>query len=774
MHFKPTRHSEKKFKLSLSAIMRILPSSITLGVLSVLLICSPNLKAADLTYVVLETGVIITGYDNAGSGALVIPDTIEGKPVTSIGESAFFGSGITSITIPDSVTDFGRRPFDYCSSLVSIYFKGNAPRGLSLYFVEGAAVFIAPTSTGFGETVWTSNSDAELPVIVVDHFPLNNQEPGAGKLGPMSYVNNSAFVTITDCEENAHGALNIPAMIHRVPVKQIGNSAFEWCSNLTRINIPDGVTSIGGWAFADCYNLTSTTIPSSVTSISWSAFHNCFRLTNINFEDDSKLRYLGDGAFFKCTKLTSIDIPEGVTSIGYEAFYGCYDLTSITIPSSVTSIDSSAFRNCFSLTKITFLGNAPTVVSPWCNGCSGLPVTPQLRILITPRATGFWETRENLLREDWDNLEVVPDILVSPATHNIGAGGGNLTLNISSKALWNWSSDSDWLTSNENTTQEGNQVFSYTIAENTSIKSRSAIITFTAWDINHTHTLMQQGVPTPPIFNDQHFNVNSKSSMGTQFGTLGAIDPNEDLINYAILENTDRDGDGNPAFRIEGDRLLVNDSGDLIPLETQIKPLAAGGYHSLAVKEGGTVVAWGRNNYGQGSIPETLGDVSALSAGVWHSMALRENGTVMAWGNNNHGQINVPSGLQEVISVAAGAQHSLALKGQGTLVAWGRNNNGQARIPTGLDDVISIAAGGYHNLALKKSGNVVAWGNNSNGQSNVPSNLNEVIAISAGGFHSLALREDGTVIAWGQNTYGQRNVPVALQSVDHPDFVRIT
>ena len=278
----------------------------------------------------------------------------------------------------------------------------------------------------------------------------------------------------------------------------------------------------------------------------------------------------------------------------------------------------------------------------------------------------------------------------------------------------------------------------------------------------------------PPTFTGQSFTITENSATDTEIGRLSAIDPNEDSINYAILENTDRDGDGNPAFRIEGDQLLVNDSGDLISLETKISPIAAGGYHSLVLQDNGQAEAWGRTNYGQSTIPAGLGEVITLSAGVWHSMALRENGTVMAWGNNNHGQINVPSGLQEVISVAAGAQHSLALTSQGTLVAWGRNNNGQTRTPDGLEEVIGIAAGGYHNLALKKGGSVVAWGNNSNGQANVPSNLNGVIAIAAGGFHSLALREDGTVIAWGQNTYGQRNVPAALQSVNHPDFVRIT
>ena len=179
----------------------------------------------------------------------------------------------------------------------------------------------------------------------------------------------------------------------------------------------------------------------------------------------------------------------------------------------------------------------------------------------------------------------------------------------------------------------------------------------------------------------------------------------------------------------------------------------------------GTVVAWGRDDYGQGSVPAGLNDITAVAGGVWHSLALKADGTVVAWGDNYFGQSSVPAGLSGVTAIAAGWYHSLALKADGTVVAWGRNLYGQANVPADLGDVTAIAAGGNHSLALKADGTVVAWGDDSYGQSSVPAGLSGVIAIDAGGLHSLALKADGTVVAWGDNSLGQSSVPVGLSGV---------
>ena len=198
-----------------------------------------------------------------------------------------------------------------------------------------------------------------------------------------------------------------------------------------------------------------------------------------------------------------------------------------------------------------------------------------------------------------------------------------------------------------------------------------------------------------------------------------------------------------------------------------VTAISAGGSHSLALKNDGTVVAWGCVNLDNVpcTVPVGLSGVTAISAGGYHNLVLKNDGTVVAWGLDGNGQTDVPDGLSGVIAVAAGGWHSLALKGDGTVVAWGYDFYGQTDVPDGLSGVIAVEAGTYHSLALKADGTVVAWGNNFYGQTGVPADLTGVSAISAGGYHNLALKGDGTVIAWGYSDYHQTDVPVGLSGV---------
>jgi hypothetical protein len=181
----------------------------------------------------------------------------------------------------------------------------------------------------------------------------------------------------------------------------------------------------------------------------------------------------------------------------------------------------------------------------------------------------------------------------------------------------------------------------------------------------------------------------------------------------------------------------------------------------------GPIVGWGANDEGASIVPAGLSGVAGIAAGYYHSMALKGDGTVVAWGYNAFGQATVPDGLSGVTKIAAGNIHSVALKSDGTLVAWGRGSQGPTTVPAGLSGVTAIAAGNYHTLALKSNGTVVAWGYNWAGQATVPAGLSGVTAIAAasGGDYSMALKSDGTVVAWGNNTYGQTNVPAGLSGV---------
>lgn len=189
-----------------------------------------------------------------------------------------------------------------------------------------------------------------------------------------------------------------------------------------------------------------------------------------------------------------------------------------------------------------------------------------------------------------------------------------------------------------------------------------------------------------------------------------------------------------------------------------------GGSTSAAINTSNEVVVWGAAPSGQPALTDA---VSVLTNEIC-CIALRSGGTVEAWGGNNYGQLDIPVGLSGVVQIAMGAYHCLALKSDGTVVAWGLDNGGQATVPAGLSDVVQVSAGGNTSFALKSDGTLVGWGSNGSFQLNVPAGIGFVTQISVGYSFCLALIDDGSVEAWGQSTDGQLSIPVSVSS---PDYV---
>ena len=172
---------------------------------------------------------------------------------------------------------------------------------------------------------------------------------------------------------NLNGEMTIPDTVTNggidYQVTSIGYNAFNGCTGLTSVKIPNSVTSIGECAFYRCTGLTSVEIPNSVTSIGDNAFYGCTGLKSLTI--GNLVESIGYAAFAGCEGLTSLTIPNSVTSIGDNVFLCCYSLTSLTIPNSVTSIGDNAFGYC-GLTSLTIGSSVESIGGFAFAGCGGL------------------------------------------------------------------------------------------------------------------------------------------------------------------------------------------------------------------------------------------------------------------------------------------------------------------------------------------------------------------------------------------------------------------
>ncbi len=156
------------------------------------------------------------------------------------------------------------------------------------------------------------------------------------------------------------GAVTIPSTLGGGAVTCIGDEAFDSCTSLTSVTIPNGVTNIEYGAFDQCFSLTSVTIPTSVTRIGGAAFRSCQILADVAIPVN--VTSIGRDAFSYCRSFTSITIPASVTRIEGHTFQSCSSLTNVTIPSSVTIIEDHAFDECNNLISITI---PDSVISIW-------------------------------------------------------------------------------------------------------------------------------------------------------------------------------------------------------------------------------------------------------------------------------------------------------------------------------------------------------------------------------------------------------------------------
>ena len=283
--------------------------------------------AGDFNCMTNEGSITITGYKGPG-GAVIIPDSIGGLPVTAVDGFAFYySSSLTRVTIPGSVTSVLAYAFYACSSLSNVVF--------------GSSV------TNLGSPVF--DSCASLSAITVDNGnPLYASEAGI--------LFDKTLTTLIQYPMGLAGSYTIPNR-----VTAIGNAAFTSCASLTSVTISSNVHNLSDSAFENCGSLTNVIIPNSITNLGARVFSSCGNLNGIIIPDS--VRSIGENAFNYCSSLGGLVIPGSVISIGDNAFNGCSSLASIGIPDSVTSIGRNAFGNCAILTAINVDTNNPAYSS---------------------------------------------------------------------------------------------------------------------------------------------------------------------------------------------------------------------------------------------------------------------------------------------------------------------------------------------------------------------------------------------------------------------------
>ena len=328
-------------------------------------------QAGDFTYETADGAVTITAYTGAG-GSVVIPEVIDGLPVTTIGDYAFSGlTSITSLIIGNSVTGIGMGAISECSGLASVTI-GNAVTSIGLFAFSGctslASVFIPASVTDLGGAAFSNCSS--LTAIEVDG--ANTVYASADGV-----LFNKALTVLIQCPARKSGDYAVPD-----GVELIAGDAFSQCTFLTSVTTGNSVTSIGPWAFNDCSSLGRVVIGSGVASIGRGAFEGCPNLTAIDVDAANAAYASADGVLFnkaftslvRCpaTKGAGFVIPGSVTRIEDYAFAGCGGLTSMIISDSVTSLGAWAFFRCANLASVSIGNGVTSIGSGTFYDCSGL------------------------------------------------------------------------------------------------------------------------------------------------------------------------------------------------------------------------------------------------------------------------------------------------------------------------------------------------------------------------------------------------------------------
>ncbi|MDA9831916.1 leucine-rich repeat domain-containing protein [Akkermansiaceae bacterium] len=290
------------------------------ALLAILVCASLPLHAAslaDLTYTTNNGKVTITDCDEAATGELVIPNTIQGNPVVYIGEAAFERCvRLTRVTIPEGVTNIGPRGF-----------LGNT-------LLE--EILLPQSLINIQESAFR------------DCFNLRNLilPPNLFTISARAFSN----------------CYSLRKVIIPDSVISTGKSVFAVCLRLEEITFGNNLIWISDGICSHCKNLKKVILGENIREIKAHAFQSCEKLAEISLPPS--VTWIGDYAFEGASNLRKVNIPDNVINIGSYAFNGC-SLKSIIVPANVTDIGTYTFSNSYDLHSLIFLGPAPQRFRPF-------------------------------------------------------------------------------------------------------------------------------------------------------------------------------------------------------------------------------------------------------------------------------------------------------------------------------------------------------------------------------------------------------------------------
>lgn len=415
--------------MALCMLLTAVPMNGTAQKTAVYASAADKLTYGELTYTVTDGCVEITGCDT-GAASVEIPSEIDGMPVTSIGNTAFYGCSLTAIVIPEGITRIGSGAFWHSKALFDVTLPSTLTEIQSYAFADCAALEEIEIPAGvqyignaaLGDTPWLTAKKQADPFVAVNGILIDAsaavdkareaieeakraaEESASGDTDveasdeptePTEPEEPPIVITvpegITRLGENIFGknAGYVDEVVIPEGVVSIGKEAFIRCSKLAVINFPQTLEEVGDNAFKGTAWLSEmlqdtplviindmlidaaaaqgvVTIPEHVTAIHGSAFKMNHAVTGVILPEG--LERIGAQAFYNCDALTSVVFPEQVRYIEKEAFYGT-GLTELTIPATVQEIGEAAFINCKSLKEVTVEGT-DTVIGSEAFGCT--------------------------------------------------------------------------------------------------------------------------------------------------------------------------------------------------------------------------------------------------------------------------------------------------------------------------------------------------------------------------------------------------------------------